>query len=199
MSQGASGERRGAIILARHGRPALSRRVLLSAEQYRAWWARYEEQGLKPGQDAPDELRALARDACEVIASTRPRSVESAQITCGERAFVTEETFIEAPLPPPRWPALLRLPPIVWGFISRVNWWFFGPRSGQESRREAEIRAEAAAARLEAAAQSGGDVLVLAHGFFNAMVARALRRRGWRLTANGGYAYWAARRFEKRS
>jgi hypothetical protein len=38
--------------------------------------------------------------------------------------------------------------------------------------------------------------MVLAHGFFNAMIARSLGRRGWRCTVNGGYGYWSARRFE---
>jgi hypothetical protein len=41
-------------------------------------------------------------------------------------------------------------------------------------------------------------VLLLAHGFFNAMIARVLRRQGWRCTEDGGYAYWSIRRFEKR-
>lgn len=198
MAAGEPGSRRGAIILARHGRPALSRRVLLSADAYGAWWGRYEELGLRPDQEVPASLETLARAAGEVIASTRPRSVESAHIICGGRPFAAEAAFIEAPLPPPRWPGWLRLPPIVWGFVSRVNWWFFAP-PGQESRREAERRAEDAAARLENSAATGADVLVLAHGFFNAMIARALKRRGWRLTENGGYGYWAARRFERTS
>jgi hypothetical protein len=28
------------------------------------------------------------------------------------------------------------------------------------------------------------------------MVGRALRRRGWRCTEDGGFSYWSARRFE---
>ena len=41
--------RTGAIILARHGEPALSRKVRLNAEQYREFWAKYEVVGLSPG------------------------------------------------------------------------------------------------------------------------------------------------------
>jgi hypothetical protein len=69
--------RPGAITLARHGEPALSRRVRLSAEEYDAWWARYEVGGLKPGQTPPEGLLALARDAEVIVSSTRPRSVET--------------------------------------------------------------------------------------------------------------------------
>jgi broad specificity phosphatase PhoE len=187
--------RSGAIILARHGKPALSRRVMLSARQYGDWWAQYEVLGLRPGQLAPDSLKALARKAGVVFASTRLRSIETATMVCDDRPFEREALLIEAPLPPPPLPGWFKLPPTVWGFVSRFAWWWFNYHGGQESRREAEVRAEAVADRLVALAAGGEDVLVLAHGFFNAMVARVLRRRGWRLTDDGGYKYWGARHF----
>ena len=40
----------GAIVLTRHGEPALSRKCMLTSDQYRDWWARYEVGGLRPGQ-----------------------------------------------------------------------------------------------------------------------------------------------------
>ena len=184
------------MILARHGRPALSRKTLLSADAYRSWWDQYEAGGLKAGQTVPEELKAIAVDAGAIIASTRRRSMETATAIVGEREFSSDAMFIEAPLPPPRWPSWLRLPPMAWGFIARVWWWFLNHHPDAESRREAVTRADAAAGRLIALAGQGKDVLVLAHGFFNALIARALRRRGWRCTLNGGYGYWAARRFE---
>jgi broad specificity phosphatase PhoE len=194
---GASGQT-GAIILARHGKPALSRRTLLSSQDYSKWWASYEAGGLGPEQVTPDALTLAARDAGAIIASTRLRSVETARAAGGGKTFTSDPLFVEAPLPPPRWPGWIRLPPIVWGFISRVTWWFLDQHHGEESRREAEARADAAAARLTVLAAGGRDVLVLAHGFFNAMIARSLRRQGWRCTEDGGWRYWSARRFEKR-
>lgn len=173
----------------------MSRRVLLSAKGYRDWWARYEACGLLPGQAAPEPVKAAVRAAGAVAASTRRRSVESAEAVCEGQAFLTDEALNEAPLPPPPWPEWLKLPPIVWGFVSRVSWWFFDHTEGQESRRQAEARAETAADRLIALAADGRDVVVLAHGFFNAMIARVLHRRGWRCAEDGGWRYWAARRF----
>ena len=38
---------------------------------------------------------------------------------------------------------------------------------------------------------------VLAHGFFNVLIGRALRRRGWSMTLREGYKYWSTRRFER--
>ncbi|MFI4976748.1 MAG: histidine phosphatase family protein [Caulobacterales bacterium] len=189
-------ERPGAVILARHGQPALSRRVRLSADEYREWWADYEVGGLLDGQDAPEPLKLAAERAGFVIASTRPRSVETAKaLTCG-RAFAEDPMFIEAPLPPPHWPRWLRLTPRLWGVISRVWWWVFDHHDGQESRSEAQARAEEAARLLIDLAATGQDVLVVAHGFFNAMVGRSMQRLGWRCVADQGFKYWAARRFE---
>ena len=70
--------RPGAVILARHGEPALSRRCRLSADQYREWWADYEIGGLAQGQSAPQPLKDAAQQAGFIIASTRLRSVETA-------------------------------------------------------------------------------------------------------------------------
>lgn len=185
----------GAITLARHGRPALSRRVKLSAQQYGDWWADYEIGGLDPAQSPPPALRAAADSAKALFSSTRRRATESAEALGVGRPFVSDPVFVEAPLPAPPWPAFVRFSPVAWGTISRTLWWFFNHHGGQETRRLAETRAELAAERLLAAARDG-EVFLIAHGFFNAMVGRALRARGWRCTQDGGYGYWSARRFE---
>ena len=134
--------RPGAVILARHGEPDLSRKVRLTADDYRRWWGSYEAKGLRHGQTAPEDLKAIARKAGVVIASTRPRSMETAKAVCAGRAYCQDPLFIEAPLPPPHWPAWVKLSPRLWGFISRVWWWFFDHNEGQESRTQAQERAE---------------------------------------------------------
>jgi broad specificity phosphatase PhoE len=186
------------IFLARHGEPSLSRKVRLNATEYAAWWARYEVLGLRPGQAAPAPLMTLAEVAGAIICSSRVRAIESAELVAGQRAFDIDEALIEAPLPPPGWPDWLRLSPRFWGVIARTWWWFFNHHQGQETRVDAELRAEQAAGRLIEVAGQGRDVLVIAHGFFNAMIGRALRRRGWSLVENQGYRYWSVRRFERR-
>jgi broad specificity phosphatase PhoE len=188
----------GSITLARHGEPALSRKVKLHSAGYRDWWGRYEEGGLLAGQVPPDLLKAAAEGAGEVVASTRPRAVETARAVCGERAFATDVRFIEAPLPPPQFPRYLRFSPRTWGVISRFWWWFFDHHQGEETRDQAKIRAHEAAKALVKMAEEGQDVLVLAHGFFNGMVGVELRRMGWKLVRDEGFRYWSARRFERR-
>jgi broad specificity phosphatase PhoE len=189
--------RSGTITLARHGEPALSRKVRLSSGEYREFWARYEVMGLLPGQTPPAHLAGFV-EACDVlIASTRLRAIESAQTVGRGKAFQREALLVEAPLPPPPWPKWVRLSPKLWGFFARFWWWFFNHHEGGETRRQAEMRADQAAQKLETLAGEGRDVVVLAHGFFNVMIGRALRRRGWKRTLREGYKYWSTQRFER--
>lgn len=189
--------RPGAIILARHGEPALSRKCFLTSDQYRDWWARYEVGGLRAGQTPPPELMAAAEGAGAIYASTRPRAQETAAAIAAGREVMSDALFIEAPLPPPHFPAWFKLPPKYWGAVARFWWHAFNHHEGQETRREAECRAEKAALSLIARAESGQDVLVLAHGYFNHMVGRRLRANGWRLVHNQGFKYWSQRRYER--
>lgn len=189
--------RPGAIILARHGEPALSRKVLLSAAEYRDFWASYEIGGILPGQTPPERLRAFVADAGAVVSSTRLRAIESARTLVGDRDFDHHEALIEAPLPPPHFPRWLKLSPRYWGFIARVWWWFLNHHEDEESRAEAEARADQAATLLIGLAQGGENVVVFAHGFFNHLIGRSLRRLGWKLVESEGYKYWSMRRFER--
>jgi broad specificity phosphatase PhoE len=149
-------DRPGAVLLVRHGEPALSRRIRLSAPGYRDWWATYERSGLKMEQEIPKPLAAMAEKAGFVIASTRLRSIQTAQALSAGRAFAEDPLFVEA-----------------------------------------QLRAEEAARQLVDLAANGQDVLVVAHGFFNAMVGEALKRLGWRCTLDQGFRYWSARRYER--
>ena len=187
----------GGIVLARHGEPALSRKIKLDARAYDRWWAAYEVGGILPGQTPPSELLETARRADVIFASTRRRAIETAHQVAQGREFIIDPMFVEAPLPAPRTTGLLRLGPKAWGVLTRLLW-YLGHSAGQESRRHAWIRARAAAERLIAEAEGGREVLVVAHGFFNGMVGVELTRRGWRCVRDRGFKYWSARRFERR-
>ena len=188
----------GAIILTRHGEPALSRKCMLTSDQYRDWWARYEIGGLRPGQTPPPELLATAAGAGVIFASTRQRAQETAAAISAGREVTSDVLFIEAPLPPPHFPSWFKLPPKYWGAVARFWWHAFNHHDGQETRAEAEDRAGRVAAILIERAETGEDVLVLAHGYFNHMVGRCLRNAGWALIHNQGFKYWSQRRYERR-
>ena len=187
----------GAIVLARHGEPALSRKVRLTAAEYREFWATYEIMGILPGQTPPDRLRTFVAECGALVSSTRLRAIESAHSLAGERPFERHDLLIEAPLPPPSLPGWVKLHPSVWGFLARFWWWFFNHHEGQEKRADAEARAARAAALQGGRGAGGGDVVVLGPGGFNFMIGRSLKKLGWRLTASEGYKYWSMRRFER--
>ncbi len=198
MQSRAASVRPGAIVLARHGEPALSRRVKLDSAGYRAWWAKYEDGGLLEGQTPPERLKLMAKNAHVIFASTRQRSIETAKAVAGDKAFIQDALYVEAPLPPPNLPSWLKFSPRTWGVIARFWWWVFNHHEGQETKAEAKARARRAAQGLADMAIDGRDVLVLAHGFFNGMIGMELQRLGWRCVKDQGFHYWSARRFEKR-
>jgi broad specificity phosphatase PhoE len=192
--ESASARRAGTITLARHGEPDISRKLKMHAAEYDAWWARYEQTGLRPGQTPPAGLRAAAESAGIVLCSTRLRSIESARTIAADREVEIDIRFIEAPLPPPLLPRWFKLSPRHWGAVSRL-WWWFSHGHGQERRKAAQLRADEAADYLIGLAGAGEDVLLIAHGFFNFMIGRSLKRRGWSLVENQGHKYWSSRRF----
>jgi broad specificity phosphatase PhoE len=189
----------GTIVLARHGEPALTRKTRLSAADYVAWWALYEETGLVADQAAPEALIAFAQRADVIVSSTRRRSIETAAIVAAGREVEADPHLVEAPLPPPHWPRWIRLRPRIWGVVARFWWWFFDHHDGHETRGQAQARADRTAERLIAQAEAGENVLVIAHGFFNTMVGLSLQRRGWSLMEGKGYKYWSFRRFERQA
>lgn len=188
----------GAIILTRHGEPDISRKAKMNAAGYGKFWATYEVTGIVQDRPPPPELTRVVGRAYTFMSSTRLRSLQSATLLADGREFKSYDLLIEAPLPPLPWPSWLKMTPKGWGFVTRFWWWFFNHHGGQESRRQAEIRADEAAQMLEQMTWSGGDVVVSAHGFFNFMIGRALKKRGWRLAESQGFKYWSMRRFERR-
>ena len=189
--------RPGAIVLARHGEPALRRDVMLDSEGYRAFWAQYEVGGILPGQTPPDRLKRFVTECGTLVTSTRLRAMQSAQSVVGDRALDRHEFLIEAPLPPPRFPRWVKFSPRIWGFVTRVWWWYLNHHDGEESRADAEARADRAAELLIGLSARGENVVVMAHGFFNHLIGRSLRRQGWKLAESEGYKYWSMRRFER--
>lgn len=188
----------GSITIARHGKPAISRDVRLNAAEYEGFWARYEVGGLAADQETPPDLLETAAKADVVFVSTRRRAIESARILVGNREVFEDVRLIEAPLPSPPFPALLKMSPKLWGFFARFWWYWFNHHKGQETKREAFARARAVAADIAAEADKGKTVVVIAHGFFNAMLGVELGRLGWRKVWGRGWKYWSTRRYERR-
>ena len=182
------------LVLVRHGKPALSRKMRIDWRAYHSWWAAYGESGLAETEVPPSGLVELAKRADVIIASPLPRAWQTALALCNGREIIADERFVEAPLPSPPIP-FLRLRPTLWGVLSRALWWLGYSGTG-ESRKHAKIRAVSAADRLIELARGRELVLLCAHGWFNRMIRKVLRQRQWQCIYDGGDSYWAHRHFE---
>lgn len=188
---------RGTLIVGRHGRPALDRTKgpRLNWQNYIQWWAEYEAGGLQTGQEAPEKLRKIVKDADVFLTSTRLRAQQTMVRAAPGSEPNEMAVFNEAPLPPPRlnW---LKMLPKRWNVLARIVW-LCGHSLDGESVHEARARAREAALILHEAALQG-KVFLAAHGWFNRMIRKELKRLGWRCTYNGGDKYWAWRSYEFR-
>ncbi len=183
------------VILVRHGKPSLSRKIRLTWREYRDWWARYDESGLEPGQSVPKKLKAVMSNADRVFASDLRRAVETAVMAAGRDPDRVDALFREAALPSP-WLGPLKLRPKSWGTLSRIVW-FYGLIDSHERVTPARLRAKKAALVLSEAAGDEQMVVLFAHGWFNRMIGTQLRRQGWKMTKNQGDLHWKYRRYER--
>ncbi len=189
------GERVDTVILVRHGRPALSKRVRLTWRGFRDWWVLYDEGGIVADQKVPKRVRQWAREADLVVTSPLPRAVESARMAAGREPDEQWPSLVEAALPsPPLGP--LKLRPKSWGTVARILW-AVGYSDGMESHGEARARANAVADDLALRAAGGNVVYVQGHGWFNRMVKGSLMARGWRVRSQNGDLHWSRRRLTR--
>lgn len=185
------------LIIARHGKPALSRKVKLTWQGYKDWWVRYDEGGLKPDQKFPKKLSKWVGRADVIMSSPLRRAIESAELISGRTVDVIEDRLVEAALPPPRL-FKLKLRPKTWGTLSRIVWQL-GWSGGMESRVEARARVNDMCDILASHAAEGKIVYVSAHGWINRMLKGSLTKRGWKMKSQNGDLHWSFRRFERPS
>jgi broad specificity phosphatase PhoE len=178
------------IILIRHGQPAIALRLRTSRHGFRDYIDAYEAAGLDPASLPPEELRDLVRELDAVFTSDRPRSRESAQALAPHATLTVDPLFAEAPLAAPPLPLLTMGVP-SWAVVARLMW-HAGYHPEIENYRKAKHRAAQAADILVAKAREAGAAALVAHGYFNLMIGRELRRRGFSRQGSHRVRYWNA-------
>ena len=178
------------IILVRHGRPALPLRPRTSHSGFRDYIDAYEQAGLDPESLPPQELSDLVKELDHVFTSDRPRAHESARALAPHAELKADPLFAEAPLASPRIP-LIRMRVPKWAVMARLLW-HAGYHPEIENYRRAKHRASEAADILMKRAGKEGQTALVAHGYFNAMIGRELRRRGFRKSGSHRVKYWNA-------
>ena len=182
------------IILIRHGQPAIALRPRTGHRGFSDYIDAYEAAGLDPSSLPPQEWADLARELTHVFTSGRPRAHQSAQALAPKAQLIADPLFAEAPLPSPPIPLLsMRVP--KWAVVARILW-HAGYTPQMESFAAARKRAAKAADILIAKAKEGGQSALVAHGYFNAMIGRELRLRGFKRTGSHRVHYWNAVTYE---
>lgn len=185
------------IILIRHGQPHIATAPRTGHRAFAHYIDAYEAAGLDPSSLPPDDLRDLVKELDTVFTSGRARAHESAARLAPHAALIADPLFVEAPLASPPVP-LLKMKVPKWAVVSRLLW-HAGFHPEIESPRTARRRAHAAADILVARARVYGSTALVAHGYFNWMIGRILKRRGFVRTGSHRARYWNTVIYEKTS
>lgn len=184
----AAGDAPMRIILIRHGRPNIPTNPRTSHREFRSYIDAYEEAGLDPESIPPEELQDLLGELDAVFTSERKRSVDSARALAPHAELIADPLFAEAPLASPPIP-LLKMKVPKWAVVARILW-HAGYHPEIENYRRAKNRAVHAADILVKRARQDGAAALVAHGYFNYILGRELRRRGFRKSGSHRAQFW---------
>jgi broad specificity phosphatase PhoE len=176
------------IILIRHGRPAIDTAPRTSHREFRDYIDDYEAAGLDPESFPPEELQDLLSELDAVYTSGKKRSVDSARALAPHAELIADPLFVEAPLASPPIP-LLKMKVPKWAVMARILW-HAGYHPEIENYRRAKNRAIHAADILTKRATKDGAAALVAHGYFNYIIGRELKRRGFRKTGTHRAQFW---------
>jgi broad specificity phosphatase PhoE len=164
------------IVLARHGPVSASLRTRIAGRQFAEFVNELQASGIVSTATPSSESSSLAQASAILVTSDLLRSVQSAQLLAPNKPAISDSVFREAEVPATfRSSVVLRRS--TWIVMARVLW-LCRSWPGVESRFSARERAGDAARRLELANQRG-SVFLIGHGYFNLLIARELRVRGW--------------------
>jgi len=177
------------IVLARHGRPLWDFRTPIPGHAFAAWRRGEDDAPLDASHRPTTELVKVSRMATCLFASPLRRSRESTRLLDPTTMPRIDACFREAELPC-AFRSGLRLRPEAWSWLARSAW-LCGWSAGVESFRAARERARQAASVLIGHAEQHGAVVLIGHGLMNFLIARQLRRNGWRGPRFPSSKHWA--------
>jgi broad specificity phosphatase PhoE len=184
------------VILVRHGKPAIPTNPRTTHHGFSRYIDAYQDAGLDPQSAPPGELLDLVKGLDAVFTSNLPRANDSARTLLPEAEIIADPLFTEAPLAAPRIP-LLKMKVPVWAVMARILW-HAGYHPEIENYRRAKARASQAADILLGRAEANAGVAVLvAHGYFNAMIGRVLKKRGFTRMGSHRVRFWNAVIYER--
>lgn len=177
------------ISLIRHGRSKQVENRWLTSREFQHWIAAYDESSIFAEKSYPAAALEKTAAAKLVISSDLLGSIDSARLLNPNKSNISDALFRELELP--SFPAIMGLKqrPNSWAVLLRCLW-FMGYSRQCESLNPARQRAGEAARQLEGYAEEHQSVVLVGHGFFNRMIARELKKRGWSGKRTSSAQHW---------
>lgn len=175
------------IYLIRHARPVIDKAGFYSKAQARQYTQDYQvadvEEILDKNSHLP--LEKISKVFCSTLlrAKSTARQLFGPAVTLVEDATFREfETRI--------WGLPIGKFPLAWWQVTSRVLWIMGLNQKEiESFKQAKKRAAQAAHHLAEEAQKEEIAVLVAHGFLNEFIKRALQKQGWHLRLDGGRGY----------
>ncbi|QNF32643.1 histidine phosphatase family protein [Adhaeribacter swui] len=175
------------IFLIRHQRPNVSKSGFFNQQQASQFLKNYDICTIEQLVNKPAGLPY--EHVTQVFCSTLPRAKQTAQAIFGnEVSLIADPVFNEFPrqiFPVP----FLKFPIKFWLYGARVLWLLGLNNQDLEPFHQARQRARKAAQKLAQQADKDGKVVLVAHGFLNFFVRRALRKMGWQVVRQDGSGF----------
>lgn len=178
------------ISLIRHGRSQLTENDQITFEKFKNWVEKYDFNGVFEESIYPVLTLEKVAAAKVVVTSDLKRSIVSARLLKPKTKIISDPIFRETELPVK--PGILfkvKLKPNTWAVILRLLW-FSGYSNECESLSQAKLRAKKAAQQLIGYATEHKSIVLVGHGFFNMLIAKELKRMGWKGKRKAGAKHW---------
>jgi broad specificity phosphatase PhoE len=164
------------ISLIKHGRSSLQ--SSMNVKQFQEWLERCNQEGDVQKEQVPADTVEAIHAAKLVVASASAQAIQSAALLTDSLSFVQNPIFCEVNLPVLSVPKWMKMKPDSWVFIHRAMW-LAGYTKNTETYEQVRFRAKQAVDLLVGYALCYQKVALVGHGFFNSMIAKELKQRGW--------------------
>ncbi|WP_088072286.1 histidine phosphatase family protein [Gottfriedia luciferensis] len=178
------------ISLIRHGKSLWTEDKPITSKEFKIWIQKYDSNGVTEEDTYPSDTLKKIEDTKVIITSDLNRSIKSAELLNPKVTSKPDSLFRETELPTPLTNLLgLRLKPNIWAVILRCLW-FSGYSTNCESLNEAKTRAKKATNLLIKYAQEYNEIVLVGHGFFNLLIAKELKKTGWKSNKKISSKHW---------
>ncbi|MGV3538311.1 MAG: phosphoglycerate mutase family protein [Rufibacter sp.] len=186
---------RAQIFLIRHAKPIINNRGWFSKSEAQQYLQEYQ---VAEVEEILEQTLPLGPETVKkVLCSSLPRAKMTARMLFGAEVALEENAlFLEFENRISGF-GLVKLPLSWWTFFSRVLWLLGLNQHGIESFKAAKTRANKVTELLVQEARKEGIAVLVAHGFLNNFIKRALKKRGWNLVLNGGHSFAGVTLVEK--